>query len=117
MLHSSSSIRIYFLGDLPNRNAKCDTIWVECEWDEEKAATNLVRHGVSFNEARTVFDDLLYVDFYDPDHSYDEHRYLIVGESNQGRLLIVSYAERGDAARLISAREVTPAERKAYEEG
>ena len=64
-----------------------------------------------------MFDDLLYVDFYDPDHSYDEHRYLIVGESQQRRLLIVSYTERGDAVRLISAREVTAAERKAYEEG
>ena len=89
---------------------------VECEWDEEKAAANLVNHKVSFEEAKTVFDDPLYVDFYDPDHSYDEHRYLIVGESQQGRLLIVSYTERGNAARLISAREVTPAERKAYEE-
>lgn len=89
---------------------------VECEWDEEKAAANLANHKVSFEEAKTVFDDPLYVDFYDPDHSFDEHRYLIVGESQQGRLLIVSYTERGNAARLISAREVTPAERKAYEE-
>ena len=89
---------------------------VECEWDEEKAAANLANHKVSFEEAKTVFDDPLYVDFYDPDHSYDEHRYLIFGESQQGRLLIVSYTERGNTARLISAREVTPAERKAYEE-
>ena len=90
---------------------------MEFEWDEEKAAANLAEHEVSFNEAKTVFDDPLYVDFYDPDHSYDEHRYLIVGESQQRRLLIVSYTERGDAVRLISAREVTSAERKAYEEG
>ena len=90
---------------------------MEFEWDEEKAAANLADHKVSFDEAKTVFDDLLYVDFYDPDHSYDEHRYLIVGKSQQGRLLIVSYTERGDAVRLISAREVTSAERKAYEEG
>ncbi len=87
------------------------------EWDEEKAAANLADHKVSFDEAKTVFDDPLYVDFYDPDHSYDEHRYLIVCKSRQGRLLIVSYTERGDAVRLISAREVTSAERKAYEEG
>ena len=87
------------------------------EWDEGKAATNLADHKVSFDEAKTVFDDPLYIDFYDPDHSYDEQRYLIVGESRQGRLLIVSYTERGDAVRLISAREVTSAERKAYEEG
>ena len=86
------------------------------EWDEEKAAANLEKHGVSFEEARTVFGDPLYVDFYDPDHSYDEHRYIIIGESRQRRLLMVSYTERGDLIRLISSREVTPAERKAYGE-
>ena len=90
---------------------------MEFEWDEEKAAANLTSHKVSFDEAKTVFDDPLYVDFYDPDHSLDEHRFLIVGESRQGRLLIVSYTERENARRLISAREVTSAERKAYEEG
>ena len=87
------------------------------EWDEEKAAANLSKHGVSFDEAKTVFDDQLYVDFYDPDHSYDEYRYIIIGESQQGRLLMVSYTERDDAIRIISSREVTPAERKEYEEG
>jgi uncharacterized DUF497 family protein len=90
---------------------------MEFNWDEKKAAANLADHGVSFDEAKTVFDDPLYVDFYDPDHSYDEHRYLIVGESRQGRLLIVSYTERGESVRLISAREVSLLERKAYEEG
>ncbi|MBA2733204.1 MAG: BrnT family toxin, partial [Acidobacteria bacterium] len=63
------------------------------------------------------FDDPLYVDFYDPDHSVDEHRYIIIGESQQGRLLIVSYTERDDVVRLISAREVTGSERETYEEG
>jgi uncharacterized DUF497 family protein len=88
------------------------------EWDENKAERNLSKHGISFNEAKTVFDDLLYVDFYDPDHSEDEERYLIVGQSNRGRLLmIVSYTERGDSIRLISTREVTRTEREAYEEG
>lgn len=87
------------------------------DWDKNKAAVNLSKHGVSFDEAETVFDDPLYVDFYDPDHSYDEHRFLIIGESAQGRLLIVSYTERGDILRLISAREVTPAERREYEQG
>jgi uncharacterized protein len=90
---------------------------MQFEWDKEKAASNLTKHRVSFEEAKTVFDDPLYVDFYDPDHSEDEERYLIVGESNQGRLLIVSYTERGNSIRLISAREVTPTERVAYEEG
>jgi len=63
------------------------------------------KYRVSFEEAKTVFDYLLYVDFYDPDPSEDEERYLIVGESNRGRLLIVSYTERGDLIRLISAKE------------
>jgi len=87
------------------------------EWDENKATINLSKHSVLFEEAKTVFDDPLYIDFYDPDHSEDEERYLIVGESNQERLLIVSYTERGDSVRLISAREVTRTEREAYEEG
>ncbi len=87
------------------------------EWDQNKAAKNFSKHGVSFKEAQTVFDDPLYVDFYDPHHSDDEERYLIVGQSNQGRLLIVSYTERKDSIRIISTREVTRAEREAYEEG
>ncbi|AFY94839.1 BrnT family toxin [Chamaesiphon minutus] len=87
------------------------------DWDENKAASNLFKHGVSFDEAKTVFDDPLYIDFYDPAHSDDEDRYLIVGESNQRRLLIVSYTERGNLIRLISAREVTRTEREVYEEG
>jgi uncharacterized DUF497 family protein len=98
-------------------NRRCYTPCMEFEWDEEKAAANLAKHGVSFEEARTVFDDPLYVDFYDPDHSSKEHRYIIIGESRQGRLLVVSYTERGDVTRLISAREVTRSEREAYEEG
>jgi uncharacterized protein len=87
------------------------------DWDENKAASNLFKHGVSFDEAKTVFDDPLYIDFYDPAHSDDEDRYLIVGESNQRRLLIVSYTERGNLIRLISARGVTRTEREVYEEG
>jgi uncharacterized protein len=90
---------------------------VEFEWDKQKAADNIADHGVSFDEAKTVFDDPLYVDFYDPDHAYEEHRFIILGHSRQGRLLMVSYTERGDAIRLISSRELTPAERRKYEEG
>jgi len=90
---------------------------MEFEWDEEKAAANLAKHEVSFDEAQTVFNDPLYVDFYDPDHSFDEHRYIIIGESQQRRLLIVSYTERDERVRLISAREVTGSERETYEEG
>jgi uncharacterized protein len=87
------------------------------DWDENKAVSNRSKHGVSFEEAKTVFDDPLYVDFYDPAHSEEEDRYLIVGESSQRRLLIASYTERGNLIRLISAREVTRTERKVYEEG
>ena len=72
---------------------------MEFEWDRNKAERNLIKHGVSFNEAKTVFDDLLYVDFYDPSHSDNEDRYLIIGESERGRLLIVSYTERGNKNR------------------
>lgn len=86
------------------------------EWDEAKAAANLAKHGVSFDEAKTVFDDPLFVDFYDPEHSVDEHRYITIGESERGRLLIVAYTQRDGATRLISAREVTSTERAAYEE-
>jgi uncharacterized DUF497 family protein len=89
---------------------------MDFEWGEEKAASNLGKHKVSFEEAETVFDDLLYIDFYDPDHSFNEHRYIIIGESQRGRLLIVSYTERDDVIRLISAREVTGSEREVYEE-
>jgi uncharacterized DUF497 family protein len=86
------------------------------EWDEQKAEANFVKHGVSFEEAKTIFDDPLYVDFYDPDHSQDEHRYIMIGLSNQGRLLIASYAGRDDSIRLINARQVTRSERETYEE-
>jgi uncharacterized protein len=89
---------------------------MEFEWDEGKAETNLIKHGVSFDDAQTIFKDPLYVDFYDPDHSEDEDRYLIIGESIRGRVLIVSYTERGNKTRLISARETTKTERKMYEE-
>ncbi len=87
------------------------------EWNEKKAESNLKKHGVDFTEAATVFDDLFYVDFYDPKHSAKEHRFLIVGESKRQRLLIVSYTERDDKIRIISARELTPQERKSYEQG
>lgn len=89
---------------------------MEYEWDDNKAVANLAKHGVSFEEAKTVFSDALYVDFYDPDHSYNEHRFILLGESIQGRLLFVSYMERDNVIRIISAREATQSERKAYEQ-
>lgn len=85
-------------------------------WDEDKAASNLAKHGVSFDEATTVFGDPYFIEFYDPDHSDDEDRFIMVGMSSMQRLLIVSYTDRHGAIRLISARETTRQERKAYEE-
>jgi uncharacterized protein len=85
------------------------------QWDDGKAASNWSTHGVSFSEAETVFDDPLYIDFYDTDNSQDEDRYLIVGVSSEDRLIIVSYTERGRSVRIISAREVTKSERRIYE--
>lgn len=90
---------------------------MEFEWNDDKANANLAKHGVSFSEAQTVFDDPLFVDFYDPDHSTNEERYIIIGQSEQHRLLLVSYTERRNKIRLISAREATRLERDAYEEG
>jgi len=89
---------------------------MEFEWDPQKAAKNVRKHKISFNEAATVFDDPLSVTVTDPDHSAEEDRFIIVGQSYRRRLLIVSFAERGDRIRIISARELTPAERRAYEE-
>ena len=89
---------------------------MQFEWNTEKAEANLKKHRVSFDEAETVFDDPLFVIFADPDHSFEESRFIIMGESNQKRLLVVSYTERPPKTRLISAREATRPERKKYEE-
>ena len=77
------------------------------EWDPKKAATNLRKHGVSFDEAATVFQDDLSLTGDDPDHSLSEDRQVTFGISSSGRLLVVSHAERGDRIRIISARPVT----------
>ena len=87
------------------------------EWDATKAAENLAKHGVSFEEAATVFRDTLSATGQDPDHSADEERLVIFGVSTSRRLLIVAHTEQGDTIRIISARPVTPGERKIYEEG
>ena len=85
------------------------------EWDPRKAEINLRKHDVSFTEAGTVFGDDLAITVPDPDHSIDEDRYITIGWSNRRRLLMVSHIDRGDRIRIISARELTPGERKAYE--
>lgn len=86
------------------------------EWDPRKADRNLRKHGVSFSEAATVFSDDLSLTNYDPDHSKAEDRFITVGWSNRGRLLIVAHSDRNNQIRIISVRELTPTERKAYEE-
>lgn len=73
------------------------------EWDEEKGDRNLARHGVSFGEAATVFGDPLSDTFDDPDHSVGERRFLIIGASNRGRMLVVAHTDDGVAVRIISA--------------
>jgi uncharacterized DUF497 family protein len=90
---------------------------VRFDWDKQKAAGNLIKHKVSFEEASTVFNDPLSDTFDDPDHSADEQRFLIIGHSKQGRLLIISHTDDGETVRIISAREPTRTEREAYERG
>jgi uncharacterized DUF497 family protein len=86
------------------------------EWNAAKAAANFKKHGVSFEEAATVFQDPLAKVHADPDHSEPEQRELLVGHSSKLRLLLVSFTERRGKIRLISARPVTRRERRDYEE-
>ncbi len=90
---------------------------LEFEWDQDKASTNLRKHGVSFDEAVTAFADPLSLTIEDPDHSKGEERYLLLGRSEAGRLLVVAHIEHGQRIRLISARLATRRERKDYEQG
>ncbi len=86
------------------------------EWDAAKAEANLKRHGVSFEEAVTVFQDPLAKVHADPDHSESEAREILIGHSARGRLLLVAFTDRQGKIRLISARKVTRSERRGYEE-
>jgi uncharacterized DUF497 family protein len=86
------------------------------EWDPEKAAANLAKHGVSFEEALTVFSDPLARIFDDEDHSNEEEREIIIGHSTKQRLLLVCFTARDTAIRLFSARRATKKERQDYEE-
>jgi hypothetical protein len=85
------------------------------EWDGEKAKENVKKHRVSFHEAAPVFHDPFIATMPDPDHSLDEQRYISVGHSSKGRLLVVASTEHGDATRIISCRRAAPAERRIYE--
>jgi hypothetical protein len=90
---------------------------MEFEWNPNKAALNLEKHGVSFHEATTVFNDPLSATFPDPDHSIRESRYIIIGMSGFGQLLVVAHTDRGEKVRIITARKATRQERRFYEEG
>ncbi len=89
---------------------------MELEWDPNKAAGNVLKHGVSFEEGATVFGDPLAITFMDPDHSEVEDRFLTFGRSHEGRLIVVSHTDRGRSVRLISARLATRRERRIHEE-
>lgn len=89
---------------------------MEFEWDDAKAESNLAKHGVSFEEALTVFDDPMAAIFDDEHHSVGERREIIIGYSDQAHLLLVCFLERSDRVRIISARPATRRERMGYEE-
>ena len=88
---------------------------MEFEWDPHKATSNFAKHNISFHEASTVFGDSLSLTFPDPDYPHGETRYITIGESAQGQLLIISHTDRGKRIRIISARGVTRRERRIYE--
>ncbi len=90
---------------------------LDFEWDEDKSKKNSKKHGVSFEEASTVFGDPLALTIPDPLHSEEEEHYVTLGESDRGRLLVVAATDRDDRIRIISARVATRRERKSYEEG
>ena len=90
---------------------------MEFEWDNNKAITNLQKHGVSFAEATTVFGDPLSTTFPDPDHSIDESRFITIGLSTGGKIIILSHTDREERIRIISARKATRKEQRFYEEG
>jgi uncharacterized DUF497 family protein len=89
---------------------------MEFEWDESKATANLTKHDVSFEEAKTVFDNVLAVIFDDEAHSVGEKREIIIGHSQNNRLLLISFTERSNTIRIISARLATRREREDYEQ-
>lgn len=90
---------------------------MEFEWNPDKAILNIEKHNVSFQEATSVFNDQLSITFPDPDHSTRERRYVIIGLSSFGQLLVVAHTDRGENIRIISARKATRQEKRFYEEG
>jgi len=92
-------------------------VGLQFEWDEDKAARNLGKHGVSFEEAASAFGDPLSLTIPDPEHSEGEERCVLLGVTQHHRLVVVAHTEQADIVRVISARLATPAERREYEEG
>jgi len=86
------------------------------EWNPQKAEINYKKHHVSFEEASTVFGDVLSIAYPDVDHSEQEDRYLIIGVSNKNRVLVISHTERENTIRIISARQATKREQTFYEQ-
>ncbi len=86
------------------------------EWDPKKAKINLETHDISFDEASTAFGDVLSLVIYDPLHSTDEDRFVLIGNSHRNRLLVIVHTERGNKIRIISARKATHKEKEQYEE-
>lgn len=87
------------------------------EWDENKSKSNLLKHGIDFEEAKTIFNDPFAITIDDPDHSFVEDRYLDIGLSRKGRVLVVWYTERNDNIRIIGCRKAIRSEREIYEKG
>jgi uncharacterized DUF497 family protein len=90
---------------------------MEFEWDPRKAAANIRKHRITFDEAMTVFADARSITAYDPDHSADEDRFLTIGRSANDRILFVSHTDRGAIIRIISARKADKQERQEYADG
>jgi uncharacterized protein len=90
---------------------------LQFEWDEQKANSNYRKHRVSFEEAQTVFNDPQSITILDSAHSIEEERFIDIGLSNQGRVLVVAYTEREDRIRIISSRTATTREIQIYEQG
>ena len=89
---------------------------LQFDWDPKKARRNLRKHGISFEEASTIFDDPLYISFLDAEHSAEEERHITIGMSNKVRLLMAAHTERKKMVRIISARKATKNEEKFYNE-
>jgi hypothetical protein len=88
---------------------------LQFEWDLDKEKRNIAKHGINFQKATTVFSDPLELTIADPDHSFNEMRWLSIAYSYKNRLLVVSYTERDGRIRIISARPAVPSERRQYE--